>query len=86
MTENVEKIMSFAPGEGNRPLGIFMDKESEFLSFPTIYCGQTRADNKKRTTPVHYSTVMQMELRSHDRRVPYQSQSMEMVWDCLGHI
>ena len=25
MTENVEKIMSFAPGEGNRPLGIFMD-------------------------------------------------------------
>ena len=57
MTENVEKIMSFAPGEGNRPLGIFMDKESEFLSFPTIYCGQTRADNKERTTPVHYSTV-----------------------------
>jgi len=41
MTENVKKIMSFAPGEGNRPLGIFMDKESEFLSFPTIYCGQT---------------------------------------------
>lgn len=26
MTENVEKIMSFTPGEGNRPLGIFMDK------------------------------------------------------------
>ena len=50
MTENVEKTMSFAPGEGNRPLGIFMDKESEFLSFPTIYCGQTRADNKERTT------------------------------------
>ena len=42
MTENVEKIMSFASGEGNSPLGIFMDKESEFLSFPTIYCGQTR--------------------------------------------
>ena len=25
MTENVEKI-TFAPGEGNKPLGIFMDK------------------------------------------------------------
>ena len=69
MTENVEKIMSFAPGEGNRPLGIFMDKESEFLSFPTIYCGQTRADNKERTTPVHYSTVCKWELRSQDRGV-----------------
>ena len=44
MTENV---VSFVPGEGNRPLGIFMDKESEFLSFPTIYCGHTRADNKE---------------------------------------
>ena len=44
MTENVEKIMSFAPGEGNRPLGIFMDKESEFLSLPSISCGETRAD------------------------------------------
>ena len=61
--------MSFAPGEGNGPLGIFMDKESEFLSFPTIYCGQTRADNKERTTPVHYSTVCKWELRSQDRRV-----------------
>jgi len=29
-----------------------MDKESESLSFPTIYCGQTRAKNKERTTPV----------------------------------
>ena len=62
MTENVE-IMSFAPGEGNGPLGIFMDKESEFLSFPTIYSGQTRADNKERTTPVHYSTVCKRKLR-----------------------
>ena len=69
MTESVEKIISFAPGEGNRPLGIFMDEESEFLSFPTIYCGQTRADNKERTIPVHYSTVCKWELRSQDRRV-----------------
>ena len=25
MTENVEKIITFAPGEGNKPLGIVMD-------------------------------------------------------------
>ena len=23
----------------------YMDKQSEFLSFPTIYCGKTRVDN-----------------------------------------
>ena len=47
-----------------------MDKESEFLSFPTIYCGKTRAYNKDRTTPVHYNTICKWELRSQDRRVP----------------
>ena len=44
--ENSDKILSFAPGEGNKPLGIFMDKDSEFLSFPTIFCGKRRTDNK----------------------------------------
>jgi hypothetical protein len=34
-------IISFSAGEGNRPLGLFIDKYSEFLSFPTIYCGKT---------------------------------------------
>ena len=69
ITENVENIISFAPGEGNNPFGIFMDKDSEFLSFLTIYCGKPRADNKDRTTPVHYSTICKWELRSQDRRV-----------------
>ena len=57
MTENVKKIITFASREGNKPLGIFMDKDSELQSFPTIYCGKTRADNKDRTTPVHNSTI-----------------------------
>ena len=35
VTENLEKVLNFAPGEGNRPLGIFMDRDSEFLAFPT---------------------------------------------------
>ena len=39
MTENVEKI-TFEPGEGNKPLGLYMDKDSEFLQFPTVYCGE----------------------------------------------
>ena len=43
--------------EKNSPLSIFQDKYSEFLSFPTIYCGQTRPDNNSRLVPLHYSTI-----------------------------
>ena len=45
ISENSDKILSFAPGKGNKPLGIFMDKDSEFLSLPTIFCGKRRTDN-----------------------------------------
>ena len=48
-------------GEGNRPLGIFMDKDSEFLSFPTIYCDKRQANNSERLVPVHYSTICKWE-------------------------
>ncbi len=69
ITQDGDRIISFAPGEGNRPLGIFTDKDSEFLSFPTIYCGKRQADNSERLVPVHYSTMCKWELRSKDRRV-----------------
>ena len=65
---NGDNIISFAPGEGNKPLGIFMDKDSEFLSFPTIFCGKRRADNKTRKVPVSYSSIAKWELRCQDRR------------------
>ena len=68
ITENGDNIMSFAPGEGNKPLGIFMDTDSEFLSFPTIFCGKQRVDNKQRHVPVSYSTVAKWEIRCQDRR------------------
>lgn len=48
MIDDVDKIMSFAPGEVNRPLGIFMDTESEYLLFPTIFSGKQRAYYKER--------------------------------------
>ena len=49
-------------------LGIFMDTDSEFLSFPTIFCGKQRVDNKQRHIPVSYSTVAKWEIRCQDRR------------------
>lgn len=65
------KTMSFAPGEGQIPLGLYQDKNAEYLSFPATFCGQTRPENKDRQTPVYYSTVCKWELRlrSDDRRV-----------------
>ena len=62
-------VISVAPGEGQRPLSIFKDPYSEYLSFPTLFCGQKRIDNSDRKVPVYYSDICKWELRSVDRRV-----------------
>ncbi|VDI23871.1 Hypothetical predicted protein [Mytilus galloprovincialis] len=40
--------LTFAPGEGQRPISLYSDPDAEYLSFPTIFCGQRRPDNKDR--------------------------------------
>ena len=45
-----------------------MDKDSEYLSFPSIFCGKQRCENNERKVPVSYSTVAKWELRCQDRR------------------
>ena len=52
VTKNGDRIISFAPGEEKKPLGIFTDRDSEYLSFPTIFCGKQRPDNNERKVPV----------------------------------
>ena len=37
ISQHGDKIISFAPGEGNRPLGLFVDQNSEHLSFPNYF-------------------------------------------------
>ena len=59
---------TFAPGEGQQPRSIFQDKDSEYLCFPCIFCGQRRMENENRLVPVYYSDVAKWELRSKDRR------------------
>ena len=66
--ENKNSTFTFAPGEGQTPLSIYQDKDSEYLSFPTIYCGQKRPENEDRLVPVYYSDIAKWELRSIDRR------------------
>ena len=41
-TENRNSTFTFAPGEGQHPLSIYQDKDSEYLCFPSIYCGQKK--------------------------------------------
>ena len=66
--ENANRVTSFAPGEGNKPLGIFMDKDCEYLSFRTIFCGKRRPENNQRKVSVSYGTVCKWKLRCQDRR------------------
>ena len=35
--ENRNSTFTFAPGEGQRPLSIYQDKDSEYLCFPCIF-------------------------------------------------
>jgi len=51
-----------APGEGQRPLDMIMDADSEELAFPTIYAGI------KRKTSETFTTIVRSELRNIDRR------------------
>ena len=63
------QVLCLAPGEKNSPLGRFQDLHSECLSFPSIFCGQSRVGNLKRFLPLHYSAICKWELRNVDRRV-----------------
>ena len=70
--ENLEnkydKVITFAPGEGQHPLSLYHDADAEYLCFPTIFCSQRRPSKEERTVPVHYSDIVKWELRSVDRR------------------
>ena len=67
--ERAQSVFSFAPGEGNKPLSIFEDKNCEELAYPGIFCGEARAENSAQHVPVYYSDICKSELRRSDRRV-----------------
>ena len=70
--ENLEnkcdKVITFAPGEGQHPLCLYHDTDAGYICFPTLFCGQRRPSNEERTVPVHFSDIVKWELRSVDRR------------------
>ncbi len=63
------QLLEIAPGEGQRPLGIFQDPDAEYMAYPTIFCGQRRPSDDDRQVKVHYSDICKFELRCVDRRV-----------------
>jgi len=54
--------ITMAPGEGQRPLDVILDADSEELAFSSIYAGV------KRPSSEIYTTVVRSELRNVDRR------------------
>ncbi|KAL8567302.1 hypothetical protein ACOMHN_023345 [Nucella lapillus] len=75
------QAIKFAPGEGQRPLAVLMDKDSEELAFPTIYGGHRKVQPEK----VSYTDIAKSEARRYDRRatkIPklfFSYKKMEMV-------
>ena len=68
LANKCDKTITFAPGEGQHPLSLYLDADAEYLCFPTIFCGQRRPSKEERLVPVHYSDIVKWELRSVDRR------------------
>ena len=58
---NVPRELTFAPGEGQYPISVFHDPDAEYLSFPTIFCGQRRVSDEEHNTSVHYTEICRYE-------------------------
>ena len=69
--EDIDKFrtLTFAPGEGQHPLNLFQDSDAEYLSFPTIYCGERMNQRTFDGNKIHYAELCKWELRHVDRRV-----------------
>lgn len=63
--ENNEAI-KFAPGEGQKPISLLLDRNAEALSFPSIFCGVKRkiATNNRITM----KDIAKSDARNKDRR------------------
>ena len=63
-----DQVFTFAPDKGQFSLSLYQDKDAEYLSFPSIFCGQRPPSKDERSIPVPYSDIVKWELRSVDRR------------------
>ena len=61
-TDPYSNILCIAPAEGQKP--IFTDDDTEYLCFPTIFCGKHRNINKYHNLTKR--DIFKYELRCHD--------------------
>lgn len=59
--EEKDNVWSFAPGQGNMPTSIFKDNNCEELSFPGIFGGIPRLENKDRSVKIYFSDIVKSE-------------------------
>ena len=59
-----DQVFTFAPDEGEHPLSLYLDKDAEYLCFPSIFYGQKRPDNEDRSVQVHYNDIVKWKLRN----------------------
>ncbi|KAJ8050252.1 hypothetical protein HOLleu_03384 [Holothuria leucospilota] len=50
--------LCLAPCEGQKPLGLFQDVNSECLALSTLFCGKTRPANERK---IHYSDICKVK-------------------------
>ena len=60
-----KNVLCIAPAEGQKP--IFTDADTEYLCFPTIFCGERRKVNKYHK--VSKCEIFKYEMRCADKRV-----------------
>ena len=58
-----DQVFTFAPGEGQHPLSLYLDKDAEYLCFPSIFCDQRRPDNEDRLVQLHYSDIVNTDFQ-----------------------
>ena len=56
-----DQVFTFAPGERQHPLSLYLGKDAEYLCFPSIFFGQRRPDNEDRLVQLHYSDMVKWE-------------------------
>ena len=61
------KAIALAPGEGQTPMGLWRDADSQYLAFPDVYGGRSHAGTNARTK-VFYAEDCKHQLFHSDRR------------------
>lgn len=64
-----DQYVSVAPGEGNRPLGIILDRHFEEYAFPCMYGGEKLPTSRS----ISSNMLCRFQLRNHDRRAAANS-------------